>query len=191
VSADAALSTLVSVARALRAVHAPFLVGGSLASSLQGIPRSTLDVDLVADLRRPQVQAFAAHLGGDFYLDEQRIQHAIEHRSSFNVIDLRNGFKADIYLLGADEFSRAQLERATAVEIEPGEIVPFASPEDVILQKLRWYRMGGEVSERQWLDVLGVLKVQRETVDLHYLNVTASQLGVEDLLRRAIQDAGF
>lgn len=188
---EAALTTLFTVARALRSVGARFVVGGSLASSLQGIPRSTRDVDVVADLQPSQVSPFVAFLAQDFYADEERIRIGIRMKSSFNVIDLRNGFKADIYLLGADEFSRAQMARASAVDLQPGESLPFASPEDVILHKLRWYRMGGETSERQWLDVLGVLKVQRQALDRDYLRHWAAEIGVTDLLDRALSDAGL
>lgn len=188
---DDAVTTLLAVAGALRSVGAEFLVGGSLASSLRGLPRSTRDVDLAADLRSDQAEPFARSLGADFYLDLERIRHGIERGSSFNVIDLRNGFKADVYLLGQDEFSRAQLARATAVEVAPGEELPFASAEDVVLQKLRWYRLGGESSERQWLDVLGVLKVQSGTIDRSYLEAVARSLGIADLLGRALDDAGL
>ena len=186
-----ALTTLFAVARALRVAGAPFLVGGSLASSFQGIPRSTRDVDLVADLKTTQVDSFVEGLGGHFYVDAERIRIGIRNNSSFNVIDLRNGFKADVYLLGTDAFSRSQLTRASTIEIEPGEALPLASPEDVVLHKLRWYRMGGDVSDRQWLDVLGVLKVQGTRLDRDYLYRWAESLGVGGLLSRAFLEAGI
>ncbi len=184
------LATLLSVAGALEAAHAPFLVGGSLASSLQGIPRSTQDADLVADLAAEGVASFVLALGGYFYADEERIRDGVARRASFNVIDLRNGFKADIYLAVRDAFGREQLARRQSIEIAPGTWLPFASPEDVVLQKLRWYRLGGGVSERQWLDALGVLKVQRERIDLEYLDRWAGNLELAELLHRALAEAG-
>jgi hypothetical protein len=186
---DAGLSTLLAVAKALRAADAPYLVGGSLASSLLGVPRSTLDVDIVAALEPDGVGSFVAALRGDFYLDEERIRHALSARSSFNVVDLRNGFKADVYLLGEDRYSHAQIARAVPVELL-GEAIPFATAEDVILNKLRRFRLGGEVSDRQWLDVLGVLKVQRGALDRVYLDHWAGELALRDLLGRALAQAG-
>lgn len=185
------LATLLTVARALEAAEAPFLVGGSLASSLQGIPRSTQDVDLVADLAVSKIAVFVRALGSGFYVDEERIRHGIERRTSFNVIDLGNGFKADIYLAPNDPFGEAQYERRQAIELAPGTALPFASPEDVVLQKLRWYRLGGGVSERQWLDALGVLKIQRERLDLDYLSRWAATLELSDMLARALAEAGL
>ncbi len=107
------LATLLSVAEALEAAQAPYLVGGSLASSLQGIPRSTQDADLVADLATEGVVSFVKALGGFFYADEERICDGIARGASFNVIDLRNGFKADIYLAGRDAFAREQFARTS------------------------------------------------------------------------------
>lgn len=185
------LATLLAVAKALDAAGAPFLVGGSLASSLQGIPRSTQDADLVADLAAEGVASFVLALGGSFYADEERIRDGVARRASFNVIDLRNGFKADIYLAARDAFGREQFARRQSIEIAPGRSLPFASPEDVVLQKLRWYRLGGGVSERQWLDALGVLKVQRERIDLAYLVRWANTLELTDLLNRALAEAGI
>lgn len=185
-----ALATLARVARALEAAGAPFLVGGSLASSLQGIPRSTLDVDLVVDLTADQVAAFVEALGPSFYADAERIRDGIARRASFNVVDLANGYKADVYLTAADPFGRSQFARRQFVEIESGLTLPFAAPEDVVLQKLRWFRLGGGVSERQWLDALGVLKVQGNRLDRGYLANWAGELELHDLLARAEEEAG-
>jgi hypothetical protein len=185
-----ALATLAAVAHALEAAGARFLVGGSLASSLQGIPRSTLDVDLVADLGTGQVAVFVAARGPSIYADAERIRDGVARRASFNVVDLTNGYKADVYLTAEDPFDRSQFARRQFVEVEGGLILPFASPEDVVLQKLRWFRLGGGVSERQWLDALGVLKVQGNRLDREYLQRWAAKLELERLLARAEEEAG-
>lgn len=183
------LGSLEAVAGALESVGAPFLVGGSIASSFQGVPRSTQDVDLVADLAASQVGSFVDALGGEFYADRERIADGVARRASFNVIDQRNGFKVDVYLFRDESFDRAQFARRRRFEIADGVELPFASAEDVVLQKLRWYRLGGEVAERQWLDALGVLEVQQGRLDPDYLVRWAADLGVSDLLERALASA--
>ncbi|MEO7793470.1 MAG: hypothetical protein ABIV06_01750, partial [Thermoanaerobaculia bacterium] len=126
----------------------------------------------------------------DFYADSERIRDGIARGASFNVIDLRNGFKADVYLFLPDAFGRTQLERSQRIELGPDLVLPFASPEDLVLQKLRWYRLGGGVSERQWLDALGVLKVQGTRIDRGYLEHWAALLDLADLLAQILEDAG-
>lgn len=187
---DDVLATLARVAQALETCGAPYWIGGSIASSLQGIPRSTQDVDLVADLRLERAAGFVAALGPGFYADLERIRDGIRRRASFNVIGLDSGFKADVYLLSDEPFDRSQLARRQRYELRPGETFPFASAEDVVLQKLRWFEQGGRVSERQWLDALGVLKVQGRRLDRAYLDQWASELGLSDLLARARREAG-
>lgn len=183
------LGSLASVAYALETVEAEYLVGGSIASSLQGVPRSTQDVDLLADLTPSQVPSFVEALGRAFYADDLRIADGVARRSSFNLIDQGNGFKVDVYLYRDEPFDRSQFARRRRYEIAEGVELPFASAEDVVLQKLRWYRLGGEVAERQWLDALGVLEVQEGRLDLDYLVRWAADLGVSDLLDRALASA--
>jgi hypothetical protein len=186
-----ALATLAAVAKALELAGARFFVGGSLASSLQGIPRSTQDVDLVADLAPSRVGVFLGALGAGFYADRDRILDGITRRASFNVIDLDNGFKADVYLAADDEFGRSQFERSQRIDLAPDLTLPFASAEDVVLQKLRWFRLGGGVSERQWLDALGVIKVQGPRIDRGYLERWAETLDLAKLLGRLLEESGI
>jgi hypothetical protein len=187
------LEVLLAVTGTLEDLGVPYVVGGSIASSALGIFRTTQDADLAADLRPEQVSPFCERLSGAFYLSEERIRGAVARRTSFNLIHLAKVFKVDVYLTGDDAFSRQQLTRAQRVPAPgtAGATFLLASPEDVVLQKLRWYRMGGEVSERQWLDALGVLKVQGARLDRAYLSRWAGDLGVSDLLARALADAGL
>lgn len=182
------LSTLRAVAHALDVAGAPFVVGGSFASSVQGVPRSTQDVDLIAELSPERVGDFVRELGERFYADEPRIRDGVARRSSFNVIDLGNGFKADVYLAAGDELGRQQFARRQWIEVDAGFTLPFASPEDVVLQKLRWFALGGLVSERQWLDAVGVVRVQGERLDRAYLGRWAVELGITDLVARALDE---
>lgn len=168
-----------------------YLVGGSLASSFHGKPRSTDDVDLVADLRLAHGPLLAARLESRYYLDLDRIGQAIRMRSSFNVIYLRTMFKIDVFVKKGDPYSRLEMRRRQRVDIGDGERIDVASAEDSVLQKLVWYRRGGERSDRQWQDLLGVLKVRKKDLDLDYLEQWADDQGVADLLERALTDAGI
>lgn len=161
-----------------------YLVGGSLASSAYGEVRTTQDADLVVDLKAEQVLPLMARLEEKFYADEARARSAVQRSASFNVIHLATMSKIDFFVAGDDPLSRRELERRRQVPIPgfPEVSLAVASPEDVIAQKLRWYRLGNEVSERQWRDARGVLRAQRGRLDLEYLRRTARDLGVEDLL---------
>jgi hypothetical protein len=186
-----AVRVTVLVARALDQLGVPHAIVGSLASSLHGVPRSTNDVDIVADLRREHADALASALGDAFYVDSDMIRDAIDRRSEFNVIHLGTMFKVDVFVPALDRVSRAQIDRAAIVTVdsEAGHDLRVASAEDTVAQKLLWYRRGGESSERQWLDTLGVIAVQGKNLDVTYLRQTTNALGVEDLLDRALVDS--
>jgi hypothetical protein len=168
-----------------------YAVGGSLSSSLHGVMRSTLDVDIVADMRLEHIQPLVASLSPEFYADDEMMRDAIEHHSSFNLIHYETSFKVDVFISKPRPFDQMQLERRTLVAIttDPERSLYVTSPEDVILSKLEWYRMGGEVSERQWRDVLGIMKVQEGNLDLVYLHRWAKELKVSDLLERLLTEA--
>jgi hypothetical protein len=79
---------------------------------------------------------------------------------------------------------------ASAALDESSRAYDLATAEDVVLGKLEWYRLGNEISERQWRDAIGVLQVQKGTLDREYLEHWARELGLGDLLARALRDAG-
>jgi len=180
------------VTQALERIGIPYAIGGSLASSLYGVMRSTLDVDIVADMRLEQIPALVAALSKEFYADDAMMRQAIEHRHSFNVIHYETALKVDIFIRKLRPFDQMQLERRRPVIIttDPEQSVYVISPEDTVLAKLEWYRLGGQVSERQWRDVLGVLKTRAGELDLDYMRKWASELQVSELLERALQEAG-
>lgn len=166
----------------------PYLVGGSLASSLYGIPRATQDADLMADVRLSHVEPLTKALESEFYVAEELISDAIRDRSSFNVIHLATMFKADVFLPQNDAWAHEEMARARTESIhvaDSARAIRFSSPEDTILHKLLWYRLGGEISDKQWTDILGVLKVQGPLLDLAYVERNALLLNVADLLERA------
>jgi len=187
-----ALRATFEVARVLEELRIPYLVGGSIASSVHGIPRSTEDADLVADLRSQDVQSFVAALEATFYIDAERVLHAVKRRSSFNMLHHATGIKVDVFLLKGDLFSLQEMNRRLLISpLDDDAMIPVASPEDIILQKLRWYQMADGTSNQQWNDVLGVIKVQRRSLDLAYLREWAERIEVRDLLQKALRDSGI
>lgn len=187
------LSALKPVIQAFDRLSIPYYIGGSIASSVYGLARATMDVDLVADLAPAQVASLAGLLREEYYLDEQMIQDAISNSSSFNLIHLETMMKVDVFVPKQDPYQQAANARKRQdrlVEEDPDSVFYFSSPEDIILSKLRWYEMGGRVSERQWLDILGVVKVQGDSLDRSYLVTWSKVAGVSDLLERAFAEAG-
>lgn len=183
------IAVTLLVVDALETLGVRYVIGGSLASALHGVARATLDSDLVADLRIEQAAPLARMLGDAFYVDEGAIREAIQNLSSFNLIHLDTMFKVDIFIPKRRPFDQAQLARRTAqvVATDPERTAYIASAEDTILAKLEWYRLGGEVSERQWRDAQGIVAVQGEQLNLDYLRQGAAGLGVADLLEKLLR----
>jgi hypothetical protein len=186
------IAVTLQVIDALEQVGAAYVIGGSLASTVHGVVRTTLDTDIVADLSLGQAQPFVILLEGTFYLDLDAIRQAIRDRSSFNVIHLATIFKVDLFIPKNGPFDRQQLDRRQPWIADPasGRTIYVATAEDTVLAKLAWYRLGDEISDRQWRDILGVLAVQGGRLDLAYLRQWAATLGVSDLLERALAAIG-
>jgi hypothetical protein len=178
------------VIEALEDLGIPYLIGGSLASAVHGVIRSTMDTDIIADMRIDHAQVLATRLGSAFYADVDSIMNAIKNKISFNLIHLETMFKVDIFPLKERAFEQSEMERRTShiIATDPDREAYIASAEDIILAKLEWFRMGGELSERQWRDVQGVLKVQADRLDVVYLMKWAGNIGVRDLLDKALSE---
>lgn len=170
-----------------------YVIGGSLASTQHGTARSTLDSDLVVMMDEAHVLPFVSQLQDAFYADESMALNAVRNKRSFNLIHLETMFKVDLFVAKDEPFDRAQIERrvARAIAVDSERQIFILSAEDTILAKLRWYRMGGEQSERQWLDVIGVAKVQGTRLDFDYLWEMAAALQVDDLLKRLLEATDF
>lgn len=177
---------VLAIAAALDALGARWAIGGSLASAAHGEPRATNDVDVIAELEEAPARGFCATLGPDFYADADVAAAAVRDRRSFNVIDTRSFIKIDVFVPGPGLLGLAQLDRRRMLPVLSGvHPLPVLGPEDTILQKLRWYALGGEVSDRQWRDILSVLRHGAGKLDDGYLDDVAARTQLADLLQRA------
>jgi len=181
------------VAGLLERLGIPYLIGGSVASSLHGEPRATLDVDIVVHLDRDRVEVLVQALESEFYVDPHSVREAADLGRHFNAIHRQSYLKVDLYARPRSGFFAEEIRRARPLPLgdPPAGFARVATPEDTILQKLRWYRDGNEVSDRQWRDVLGVVKVVGASLDRDHLDRWARELGVEDLLARALDQGGM
>lgn len=179
---------LAPVLAALRGLGVRHYVGGSIASSAHGIPRASIDVDVVAELTPVHAPGLVAALRQTYYLSDERVRDAIGRRASFNVIHLGTMVKVDVFVSRDRPIDRSAFDRARPASVEGGGELLVASPEDTILAKLDWFRRGGEVSERQWADVTGVIRACG-ALDESYLRRGAGELAVPDLLDRALEEA--
>jgi len=167
-----------------------YAIGGSLASSLHGVARATQDIDVVIDLHAGQIKEFCDALAPYFYVDEGAAVEAVRRGRSFNVIHFEAGLKIDLFVasrhpLGSEQLAHRRLEATAVLGGEPIE-VSMISAEDILLAKLLWYREGGDVSERQWNDLLNLVLVQGGRLDRDYLVPQAKRLGIGDLLVRLL-----
>jgi len=185
------VAALRPVADAFDALGVAYFLAGSLASSAHGVARASLDADVVAALTVEHVDPLVDRLHSEYYLPVDRLKRAVTMRSSCNFIHLATMFKIDVFVSKDRAFDREAAARARLQAIDDSADArrfPIASAEDTVLAKLEWFRMGGETSDRQWWDVVGVLKVSREA-DEAYMRRWALSLGVSDLLDRALADA--
>jgi hypothetical protein len=182
---------VIKVIEVLERLGIDYLIGGSFASSFYGIARSTNDADLVASVKPMDVHPLFVTFEPDFYVAEEAIRRAVQTGRHFNVIHGDTSFKVDIFTPKLKGFAAQQLERRQLQPFGSGlrREAYFASPEDTVLAKLDWYRRGNEASERQWLDIVTVIKVQGERLDLEYMRHWAAELGVADLLEEALAGA--
>jgi hypothetical protein len=184
---------LQPVIHAFERLGVRYYVGGSVASMVHGEYRLTADVDIVADLLPEHVEPMVQSLQGEFLMEEGAMRDAIRHHRSFNLIHLTEFFKVDIFIPKGRPYDEqaALRRRKDIIKVDPAVEAFLASPEDILLAKLEWFRMGGEVSDRQWRDIKGICQVQSQGLDFGYLKRWAVELNVQDLLMRAFEDSGI
>jgi hypothetical protein len=180
----------LQVVAILEDMNIPYFIGGSMATAVHGVARATMDVDLVVDIQIGQVDILIQKLGDAFYADAEMSRNAISQGISFNLIHKETMFKVDIFGKKDRPFDKSQFDRRVAQPLttDPEHKAYIATPEDIILAKLEWFRLGGEVSDRQWKDILNVIQIQGKRLDLEYLREWANQLEIADLLIKALSD---
>ena len=186
---DDLVAALTPVAAAFDRLGVRHYIGGSVASTMHGAIRSTMDVDVVCDLRADQVDAFLAAFGGDFYVSEAAVRQAVERRCCFNLIHLPTVYKVDVFVSRGRPFDVAAMERAVPLPLAAGQntTVPVATAEDSIVAKLEWFRLGDESSERQWHDVSRLVALHGDALDVAHMRRMAESVGVADLLDRLLR----
>jgi hypothetical protein len=185
-----AIDVALRVGSAIEATGGAYFVGGSLASSLQGEPRATNDIDIVFVLPIGRLNDLVAALGTNFEVDVDMLRDALLHGRSCNIFYMPSVMKVDLFAVGSSPYDETEFARRQPVPIRPtGETLVVKSPEDTVLRKLLWHRDGGGVSDRQWRDILEVLRVSGARMDGRYLDTWAARLGVSESLARARTEA--
>lgn len=188
------LSALELVINAFEELGITYYIGGSIASSAYGVARATMDVDFVSALELNQVESLVEKLKGSFFVDKEMIIDAIKTKSTFNLLHLDTMVKIDVFILKKSPYFQKAFERRkkdSIVEESTAVSVYLCSAEDVIINKILWFKDGNMISERQWLDILGVLKVQANSLDVYYLKKWAEELQIIDLLKKAFFESGM
>ena len=169
-----------------------YAVGGSLASSVHGIPRATVDVDLVVDLPDSKIGPLVEDLKAEFFAEADAVRDAVRTGRSFNLIHYKSTYKFDLFPLPDNPYYRTEFDRRFEVDfsIAENKSLRFSvvTAEDAVLTKLVWYQGGGEVSTLQWNDLRGIVRLRRQELDWAYLRHWAAYLQVNELLNRLLDE---
>ncbi|NWG03639.1 MAG: hypothetical protein HXY44_12380 [Syntrophaceae bacterium] len=157
----------------------PYMITGSFASNIHGLPRATQDADVIIEAEERTLERFLESLGQAFYRSKEAAMDALAREQMFNVVHLETGFKVDLIIRKSRPFSRMEFSRRQPA-FYLGANRWFATAEDTILAKLEWSKASG--SERQFNDALNVAKLQRDNLDRPYLEKWAKELSIMDLL---------
>jgi len=158
----------------------PYLITGAVASIAYGEPRFTNDIDIVADIKLGQIEAFKSCFPeGEFYLEADSIKNAIDRRHQFNIIHPSSGLKVDVIISKGDSFDQSRFGRIKKLHVSEKDSANFAAPEDVIIKKLEYFKKGG--SDRHLRDIASMLKISADIIDLTYISSWAKKFGVIEI----------
>jgi len=178
------------IVEALEDLQVPYMVVGSIASGAYGEPRMTQDIDIVVDLRSGNVEGLCRRFASpDFHVEPDAVRQAIRTRGQCNIIHGASGNKVDLILLKDTAWNARQFERRQRLEIIKGRQTCIATPEDIILSKMLWYKEGG--SEKHLRDVAGILKVSGDAVDRQYVSLWAGKMGLADIWQSILRRLGL
>ncbi len=176
------LGKLISI---LESADIPYVVCGSLSSSLHGNPRATNDADIIIAPTQDQLATLLKSLKTGYYISDEAALEAMKNRSMFNIIDNELGWKADLIFRKDSPHQLSEFNRRIRAKLM-GIDLWILSPEDVILSKLEWSKSDG--SDLQFRDVFGVIKLQWDKLDWDYLQHWAKELGIEKALESIIEE---
>ncbi|NNC79169.1 MAG: hypothetical protein HKN94_03355 [Acidimicrobiales bacterium] len=176
----------VDLGARLDALGIDYAVGGSVASSFYGEPRSTLDVDIAVRGDESSLQRLVDDAQAEFYVPKDLAERAITTRDSFNLLHNESGVKVDVFVLGEALLDRRQVDRRIRMELDAGHLW-VTSPEDIVLRKLWWYSLTDGTSERQWRDVIALMA--NASIDVEDVRTTAAKVGLRELVERALAEA--
>lgn len=178
------------VSDVLESMRLKYLVTGSMATILYGEPRYTNDIDIVVDLPLGRSEELCRHFPqSQYYLDKTAVRDAVQNKDQFNILHPSSGLKVDMMILGNTEFDQARLDRRRRLQAGDDCRPYFASPEDVILKKLEFYKIGG--SEKHLRDIAGVLKISSTQIDRGYIQDWAKKLDLEDVWKQFKDQSGL
>jgi hypothetical protein len=163
-----------------------YFVTGSIASIFYGEPRFTNDIDVVAEVKEHHIPELLKLFPFDeFYINEGAIRNAIKHNYQFNIIHPSSGLKIDVIISKKEPFNDSRFERIKRISPIENEIANFASPEDVIIMKMIYYKEGK--SEKHLRDITGILKISGDVIDRKYIEKWIGKLGIEDIWKSIIE----
>lgn len=169
-----------------------YALSGSLASSLYGMQRATMQFDFVAALSRQHERLITKRLASQYFLCEDDVKTAFEQRTSCVLLHIESLFKVVLALVGPRTLDKEAIGRARFLGLADGlPLIPVLSPEDIVVLQLRQFKSSGERADDIWYDLIGLLKVQGLALDLSLLECLAATLDVTSLLGRALVDAGL
>ncbi len=172
---------LKRVSNILNELSIEYFITGGFAVSVWGRPRSTFDIDIVVNMVGVDIDELVANLreiSEDSYVDEEMADRAVKNKGEFNFIDPETGVKVDFFVMGDSDWSKKQNERKILKNIS-GTDIYFISPEDLILNKLRWHKSSN--SEKHLGDAKSVMEISKERIDLNYLRLWVERLDISDV----------